>query len=147
MPPHHVGPGRRRSAAALDAVAASAATCVHANVATPLSVAELRTLVGCSGHQLRLALQRHCGAGPKQYILRVRLEAARVELARGAARPCTVTAVATRYGFTELGRFAVRYRQVFGERPSDTLRRTAVSNIEDSHGRSNDASLATTLRR
>jgi AraC-like DNA-binding protein len=33
----------------------------------------------------------------------------------------TVTQIATGFGFTELGRFSVEYRKVFGESPSDTL--------------------------
>ena len=40
------------------------------------------------------------------------------------ARPgeATVTRIATDHGFYELGRFASRYRAVYGERPSETLR-------------------------
>lgn len=51
----------------------------------------------------------------------------RMHLARRALRRAaggeTVTDVATRYGFWQLGRFAVEYRALFGETPSATLRR------------------------
>jgi transcriptional regulator GlxA family with amidase domain len=38
-----------------------------------------------------------------------------------------VTEIATELGFTELGRFSVRYRQMFGESPSETLRRQTAT--------------------
>jgi AraC-like DNA-binding protein len=36
----------------------------------------------------------------------------------------TITEVAMRHGFPELGRFSVAYRALFGESPSATLRRS-----------------------
>jgi AraC-like DNA-binding protein len=39
-----------------------------------------------------------------------------------AGADTTVTAVALRWGFGHLGRFAVAYRRKYGRSPSDTLR-------------------------
>jgi AraC-like DNA-binding protein len=60
--------------------------------------------------------------GPMAYLRRIRMD--RVHEALAAAGPGeTVTAVALRWNFHELGRFAGAYRRIFGETPSATLRR------------------------
>ena len=57
-----------------------------------------------------------------RYLRRARL--VRVRQALLAARGDeTVTHVALAWGFTHLGRFALEYRSLFGESPSETLRR------------------------
>jgi hypothetical protein len=52
---------------------------------------------------------------------------ARRALMLGDPAKANVTQTATEYGFWELGRFAVSYRQLFGEPPSATLRRSPGS--------------------
>jgi AraC family ethanolamine operon transcriptional activator len=52
----------------------------------------------------------------------LRLNAARRELTSGAPGS-TVTGAAMRSGHLHLGRFAIEYREQFGESPSATLRR------------------------
>jgi len=51
-----------------------------------------------------------------------RLDCVRKALRESGTSPTTVTDVATGHGFYELGRFAVTYKQAFGESPSATLR-------------------------
>jgi AraC-like DNA-binding protein len=50
------------------------------------------------------------------------MQAVRKELLEGG--DCgDVTHLAARWGFTHLGRFASSYQKIFGEKPSQTLRR------------------------
>jgi transcriptional regulator GlxA family with amidase domain len=55
------------------------------------------------------------------YLRHLRLNRVHSTLLDADPRSVTVTAVACRWGFVHLGRFAAQYRQVFGEYPSTTL--------------------------
>ena len=87
------------------------------------AIADLSRAAGVSERTLRNAFHDVHGLSPKQYLLRHGLEEAHraLQVAQGARGG--VTLVATECGFFELGRFARAYRRLFGERPSDTLRR------------------------
>jgi AraC-like DNA-binding protein len=61
--------------------------------------------------------------GPKRYLLPRRMHLARRALRQAAPAAPSVTDIATRFGFWQLGRFAVEYQSLFGESPSATLRR------------------------
>ena len=61
--------------------------------------------------------------GPARYLWHRRMHLARRALLRSDPQIVTVTEVATKYGFWELGRFSVQYRALFGESPSVSLRR------------------------
>ena len=61
--------------------------------------------------------------GPKRYLLLRRMNLARQALRQAAPDTTSVTDIATRFGFWQLGRFAVEYQTLFGESPSATLRR------------------------
>jgi len=78
-------------------------------------------------HQTLLrALRTIRGASPSNHMREMRLTQARQALSTTAPVPESVTQVALRFGFREFGRFAAKYRAAFGEKPSDTLRRTAA---------------------
>ena len=63
--------------------------------------------------------------GPIRYLTLRRMNLARAALLRADANKTNVTRVVTDHGFWELGRFSVAYRTLFGELPSETLRRPA----------------------
>ena len=57
----------------------------------------------------------------------LRLARARFALLVADCRVAKVTVIATSFGFVELGRFSVEYRELFGESPSRTLQRAPLS--------------------
>lgn len=85
------------------------------------SMAELSTAVGVSSRSLYRDFRLHLGVTPREYLEQVRLERAHEDLLTGIDD--SVTTIATRWGFTHLARFAARYRERYGETPSQALRR------------------------
>jgi AraC-like DNA-binding protein len=69
-----------------------------------------------------MACHEHFGVSPTQYLLLRRLRLDRRALRDADPDVTRVTDIATELGFWELGRFSVKYRQIFGESPSTTLR-------------------------
>lgn len=114
----HEGP-----AAALisDAQARQAAAWIEAHLSEPITVENVATAIGVSVRSLERSFKQTRGCTPYQVILGMRFERVR-EALLNADETATVTKVALDHGFFELGRFAVRYRQRFGESPSETLR-------------------------
>lgn len=95
---------------------------IDANLDEPIGVEEMAAAVGTDVNAVAGAFRRLRGTTPLRALLQRRLQRART-LLMAAEDATTVTEVATSLGFFHFGRFAVRYRQQFGERPSDTLAR------------------------
>src|SRR6516225_9114165 len=89
----------------------------------PLNMPELCELIVVSDRTLRSSCAEFLGMTPTQYVLLRRLEEVRRALRDADPDIVNVGDVAHRFGFTELGRFAGRYRATFGETPSTTLQR------------------------
>jgi len=99
----------------------------HSN--RPLPMSELCALIGVNDRTLRSCCAEFLGISPSRYVLLRRLQAARIALRDADPATSSVAEIASGCGFTELGRFAGAYRNVFGESPSITLRRTPGSGI------------------
>ena len=96
---------------------------VEENPEQPLYIPEICKAIRVSQRTLLACCQEHLGMAPKRYLLRRRMHLARGALREAGRDATAVTDIATRYGFWQLGRFAVEYQSLFGESPSATLRR------------------------
>jgi len=91
----------------------------------PMPLAEICAAIDVAERTLRAACEEQLGMGPIRFLTLRRMHLARAALIRSDANATSVTRIATDYGFWELGRFSVSYRALFGELPSETLRRPA----------------------
>jgi AraC-like DNA-binding protein len=89
-----------------------------------ISIENLVETTGVGARAIFRAFQQSRGYSPMAFARMVRLRHAREMLASGDPE-ASVTAVAFVCGFGNLGHFARDYRETFGERPSETLARSA----------------------
>jgi AraC-like DNA-binding protein len=95
---------------------------IHANLDAPITVPDLVAVSGIAGRTLFEHFRAFEGMPPMRYLRERRLEQTR----RALMSPLpddNVTAIALRWGFSHMGRFATDYRARFGEMPSATLAR------------------------
>lgn len=96
---------------------------IERNLAADISVRDVAAAAEVSVRTLQNQFAADLDQTPTAYLRNRRLERARSDLADAStASGLTVTDVASRWGFTHLGRFAGIYRSRFGESPSQTLR-------------------------
>jgi AraC-like DNA-binding protein len=94
------------------------------------SLPELSAEVGVPERTLRMCCAEFLGVSPTRYLLLQRLNRARSALRLADPSTASVSEIARNHQFTELGRFAVRYRTTFGETPSTTLERGPQSSTQ-----------------
>jgi AraC-like DNA-binding protein len=88
-----------------------------------LGIAALCAMVGVSRRTLHEVCMTLVGMPPMRYARRHRLGLVRKALLGASPHADTVTDIALRHGFWEMGRFSSAYREAFGEAPSVTLKR------------------------
>jgi len=96
------------------------------NLADPPTIASICAEIHTSERSLHEAFRQYLGTTPKAYLKTLRLNAARQDLLSGRAHR-RVTDVALDWGFLHFGWFSQDYRRLFGETPSQTLRRVEAN--------------------
>lgn len=114
-PIRHVPTARGRVAPVLD--------WVRCNHDISVTITDMARASGLSVRQLQQTLHDELGTTPSRLLRDVRLMDAHHRLRSADPRTTTVAAIAHASGFAHLGRFAVAYRERFGESPSRTLAR------------------------
>ena len=102
---------------------ASAVEVIEDLLPVTASMQDLVAATGVSERALRRGFSKFYGVSPTKYMRLRRLHLARRLLCNRQGNPVKVTEVAARLGWWDFGRFADSYRKVFGEYPSETLRR------------------------
>jgi AraC family ethanolamine operon transcriptional activator len=88
---------------------------------TPVTLQDLCMATGVSQRALQFGFKERFDLTPKEYIDLTRLHFAYYDLRRADPAQASVTEIATHWGFFHLGRFAEKYRLLFGESPRATL--------------------------
>jgi AraC-like DNA-binding protein len=96
---------------------------IQAHAGETIRLAQIAEAAGCSVRALQLAFRAF--RDTMTMLRQARLALAHAELARSDPGATTVTEIAVKFGFYNLGRFAQDYKKSFGQSPSETLRLTA----------------------
>lgn len=94
---------------------------MQAHHCEPLKLDDIAEAIGTSYRNLQRVFRRSTGVTVWAYLTSIRMSQARRMLVSGTS--VSVTAAAFECGIAHLGRFARQYQNVYGELPSQTLKR------------------------
>jgi transcriptional regulator GlxA family with amidase domain len=96
---------------------------IEAHWNQPITIASLAVATAASARSIFYHFKNSRGVSPMSFLKQVRLDHAKHLLERSGVDH-SVTQIAVDCGFGNLGHFAGDYFKRFGERPSDTLKRS-----------------------
>ena len=105
------------------AMVEDARTYVLTHLYDTVTIADLCSALNVSRRTIQYCFQEVLSTNPVQYLRAIRLNSVRRELREANAATMQVQDIAARWGFWHLSHFARDYRAMFGELPSDTLRK------------------------
>ena len=93
-----------------------------AHLGEPLTLTDLCKHLNTSNSSLNYSFREIFGVSPMAYLKQLRLRSVHKAL-KAAASTTKVVDLAHQFGFWHMGRFSQDYKQMFGELPSETLKR------------------------
>ena len=98
---------------------------VSAHLQKPLTLKQLAQNLKSSSSALSRGFQEFFGMSPMRYLKVQRLNAVRQHLKASEPENCTIATLASQFGFYSPCHFTRDYKAMFGELPSQTLRKKA----------------------
>lgn len=95
---------------------------MHAQLSAPLRLIDIAEAAGVPVRTLCDGFLHFRQTSPMQYLKQLRLERARQAILESPS-DVRIASIALDCGFSHLGRFAISYRERFGELPSDSVRK------------------------
>jgi AraC-like DNA-binding protein len=96
---------------------------IRQNLEAEMTLSEIAAAAGCSIRSLARAFQHASDTSPMQYVYKLRLQRIRSELLGARSGDRTIADIAYQWGYRHLGEFNRKYRDAFGETPSETRQR------------------------
>ena len=101
-----------------------ARTFIESRLHEEIKLGDIATATGVCPRLLQKAFSAHCGCSPMRFVILARLHQVRQELTQ-ASTNTKIVDVMMQYQFTQGGKFAKEYQQLFGEKPSETLKKSS----------------------
>jgi AraC-like DNA-binding protein len=104
-----------------------ARTFIESHLDEEIKLGDIANATGVCPRLLQKAFSYHCGCSPMRFVTLARLHQVRQALTQ-ASTNTKIVDVMMQYQFTQGGKFAKEYQQLFGEKPSETLKRSPLEN-------------------
>lgn len=96
-----------------------------------INVVGLAQVAGVSERTLHRVFWKYFHMGPKRYSKIRQLNLVRRAIRQNHSTPTNVTGILTAHGVTEFGRFAIEYKALFKESPTETLHKHLVPQSDE----------------
>lgn len=97
---------------------------INQHLKADITLPDIAEAAGCSMRSLARAFQHASDTSPMQYVQRLRLQRIKAELIQARSGERTIADIAYHWGCRHLGEFNRKYRECFGETPSETRHRS-----------------------